>query len=756
MTLVEALAARDLLEVARHYLAAGLSVIPVRADGSKAPKLPRWEVYGDERPTPVQLVRWFGQGESGGIGIPGGPASGNLTVLDFETADVWQTWLRSLTDEQRAVADGCPLARTPRGGAHLYVRLELPTRGVVLAQRSDGADAAGRPKVKTLIETRGHGQQVLAPGCPPECHELGIPYTWERTAWVDGGECGAVPLETWVEWLELASSLTQVERKPADRRTDTRDRRTVSADDPGTDFNHRGTWDETGLFAAGWEWETSYGDDRGTVRRPDKAKGISGTIGVVSSKENGWPLLHCFSTNAAPFEAKGNYSRFAVYAQLECSGDYKTAARKLREAGYGKPDRVEPAVNWRPTNNGPPPDNDTPARAFKWASELAAPPKAEDWIWDGYLPRAAVALLSALWKVGKTTLLSHLLKACGEGGEFLGRPIVASKVLYVSEEGERHWVRRRDTLDLKDNTGFYLQPFPTRPDPKGWIAFVNQLAADVKTHGFDLVVFDTLAKLWPVQEENDAGAVDAALMCLWEVTRAGAGVLLIHHLRKSGGQEYTGSRGSGALSAFPDILIELTRFDAAEPRSKKRVLRAKGRYEETPDELVIELIDGRYVAVPQSADFDPTANDPQVVFGSGKPIDPDAAAEMTEEERVIAVLAVSESPWLTCEQVRNAVRATNCGIRNTDIGVHLNSLYQRKQVVIQGKLRSKTNPRQWALSSRVHLVPPLGHVGNEISGTRSTEGVNGSADHLVPDLSFPLDPGVEQEAEDIHDEGGEQ
>jgi len=37
------------------------------------------------------------------------------------------------------------------------------------------ANADGRPEV--LIETRGEGGYVLAPGCPPECHPSGKPYT---------------------------------------------------------------------------------------------------------------------------------------------------------------------------------------------------------------------------------------------------------------------------------------------------------------------------------------------------------------------------------------------------------------------------------------------------------------------------------------------------------------------------------------------------------------------------------------------------
>lgn len=342
---------------------------------------------------------------------------------------------------------------------------------------------------------------------------------------------------------------------------------------------------------------------------------------------------------------------------------------------------------------GPTPGTD--GRRFKWASELAAPPAADDWVWQGYLPAGGITLLSAYWKAGKTTLLAHLLRACAAGGDFLGRPLRACKVLYVSEEGERNWVRRRDKLGLGDNVGFYLQPFPTRADAAGWVGFIAQLKADVLEHGFDLVVFDTLAKLWPAREENDAGAVDDALMPLSEVTKVGAAVLLIHHLRKSGGQEYTGSRGSGALSAFPDVIVELTRFDGSDHRCRKRVLKAKGRYDDIPEELVVELgADGLgYVVVPEEAT---RSHDGEATVGPAAPyVEP-----KTEEERVVAVLGESADPWMKAEQIREALKGRGWGMRNEDVSVHLSSLYGRDQVVIRGKVRSPKEPRQFCLKTR--------------------------------------------------------
>jgi bifunctional DNA primase/polymerase-like protein/AAA domain-containing protein/primase-like protein len=360
------------------------------------------------------------------------------------------------------------------------------------------------------------------------------------------------------------------------------------------------------------------------------------------------------------------------------------------------------------------------ARRFKWASELSAPPRADEWLWKGYLPKSGITLLSALWKAGKTTLLAHLLRALATDGEFLGQPIRASRVLYVSEEGEQHWVRRRDDLGFGDHAAFYLQPFASKPDAATWAGFIAQLVRDIQAHKFDLIVFDTLAKLWPVAEENDAGSVDAALMPLWELTKAGAGVLLIHHLRKSGGQEYTGSRGSGALSAFPDIIVELTRFDAANSKEKKRRLCAKGRYEETLDELVIELKDGRYVHVPAAPTGVPAGADGVMTVQGGDIV--------SEEQKIMHVFTTEPDVWLQIEDIRVALRNRGWGMRNKDLNTHLMSLWERKQVVIRGILRSKAEPRQYAAASRLDLFHPQDAGGN---GIWEQDGEEGGPD-LVP------------------------
>lgn len=168
----------SVLDWARRYVGAGLSVIPVRSDGSKAPAQKNWRTFTDRLPTAEELIEWFGGEHDFGLGVVPGPASGNLAVLDFEVrhgGSAFEEWLRTTPREVYAHISDCPIIITPSGGRHVWIRNAEPRKGTVLAR-----DAAGLVK----IEIRGTGQQVLAPGCPVKCHSSGKPYTFEQHGWL--------------------------------------------------------------------------------------------------------------------------------------------------------------------------------------------------------------------------------------------------------------------------------------------------------------------------------------------------------------------------------------------------------------------------------------------------------------------------------------------------------------------------------------------------------------------------------------------
>jgi putative DNA primase/helicase len=111
----------DILEVAKWYVSQGLSVIPVKADGSKSPLITGWRKYTNTQPTPEELTAWFGGGNPVGIGIVPGPASGNLVVLDFENhgESAYFEWIQRLPEELRTLAQSLPTVATPSGSTSL-------------------------------------------------------------------------------------------------------------------------------------------------------------------------------------------------------------------------------------------------------------------------------------------------------------------------------------------------------------------------------------------------------------------------------------------------------------------------------------------------------------------------------------------------------------------------------------------------------------------------------------------------------------
>src|SRR4051794_3894010 len=84
------------------YAHAGLSIIPVKLDGTKAVALDHWSEYQIHPPTEDDLLNWFAKNPRG-IGIVGGSVSGGLEILDFDhQAD--QTFL----EFRRLVDVECP------------------------------------------------------------------------------------------------------------------------------------------------------------------------------------------------------------------------------------------------------------------------------------------------------------------------------------------------------------------------------------------------------------------------------------------------------------------------------------------------------------------------------------------------------------------------------------------------------------------------------------------------------------------------
>lgn len=259
---------------------------------------------------------------------------------------------------------------------------------------------------------------------------------------------------------------------------------------------------------------------------------------------------------------------------LDLSGTLASLRSKL-DAGEHKPDdtlrgldelreRCKPASQQQFT--------------FKSSSQLAEglPTKFIGPI-HGILTAGCSTQFSSLPKCGKSTAIAWMIGELDRAG---------LSVLVVSEEAERHWVRRRDQYGYGDGVQFLCRPFKRRPDRAEWESLIRHVADECPA----VAIFDTLANLWCCEKENEADHAIPALAPLVQIMEAGSALLLSHHAGKADRGEGMASRGSNSIPGWFDIVAELRRTNPNGPEDGLRTINTWGKFDECPPEVVIERV----------------------------------------------------------------------------------------------------------------------------------------------------------------------
>jgi len=215
-------------------------------------------------------------------------------------------------------------------------------------------------------------------------------------------------------------------------------------------------------------------------------------------------------------------------------------------------------------------------------------PVATDWLWRGFLAPGQLTLLTSQWKAGKTTLLCVLLARLKRGGMLLGTPVVPGAAIVVSEEPELFWRQRQQRLDFARQVHLISQPFVGKPSYAQWEGLVKRLVELQAREGSGLVVIDTLGNLFPVGVETNPDCMQRALACLRKLLDRGVAVWLLHHPPKGKTLQGQLARGTGALSAYVDIGLELYALKNAATDDRRRLLKAFSRHVETPRQVQME------------------------------------------------------------------------------------------------------------------------------------------------------------------------
>lgn len=443
----------------------GITVIPIRTDGSKAPALRAWQQHTT---TPEDIDAWFGgdRPQHGAMGVVCGPASGNLEMLEIEGAyvrelgDIAQLAADSGLDEVWGIVNQGWVETSPSGGVHWFYRIadqEVPGN-TKIAQDEPRLNEQGKRYIPTIAETRGAGGQVVIAPTPGTAHPSGKP--WAR---IIGGPA-TCPVITWEQRDQLHTLLMTLDRRgettepePASpppmftgilAQLEATTRPTFDGVSPGDDFEARTRWEDI-LEPRGWRKVMVRG--RTTYWcRPGKDHGISATTGRDPERDR----LYVF-TSSTEFDTFTPYTKFGAYAVLEHAGDHSAAASKLRKDGYGETPTHAATRQLAATGglvSGGAPETSPVAETTSTAIAVAEPP--------------------AMW--GDAGLRSHQRIAARLAAAVEGR------YLYVSGAGWHKWDDMRWAPDHRA-TGINAEL--TALLRQSWIEALHDkdLAADVKS-----------------------------------------------------------------------------------------------------------------------------------------------------------------------------------------------------------------------------------------------------------------------------------
>jgi len=442
----------DNLQAALEWAAAGCSVIPIRADGSKKPAV-EWKAYQSKPASLARITQWWTDNPEYGIAVVCGAVSGNLEMTELEARatdgehfdkiqeaadaefDNWDKWVCG----HRTYAE-----HTPSGGIHLLYRV------------SDG-DVPGNTKIannvrnECLAETRGEGGYVIVAPTGGKVHSTGE--DWKPIN-------GCLPAGIKTIPFSVRNELHGVLKKALDERpapnllppspTHGSSPSRPGDESPGDHFERMTSWAEI-LEPHGWTHSHHAGGTDYWVRPgKDPKLGHSASTGYADDRDRMW----VFSSSAG-LDTERPLTKFGVWTELNHHGDFIAAATELRRQGFGTdrpmPDLEEEwqrvAAEWEviqgPADQRKSPEKPVAAtestaasrkRVLRLTPASAFTIKRVKWLWADRIPVGEITVMPGREGAGKSTLLAKMCADITNGtmdGEFYGTP---RNVIYIANE----------------------------------------------------------------------------------------------------------------------------------------------------------------------------------------------------------------------------------------------------------------------------------------------------------------------------------
>ncbi len=301
-------------------------------------------------------------------------------------------------------------------------------------------------------------------------------------------------------------------------------------------------------------------------------------------------------------------------------------------------------------------------------------PEEVEWVVRPYAARGAITEIDGKPKAaGKTTLVSHMVKAVVNGEAFLGEPTTKTGVVYLTEQSPNTFREVLDRADLMERDDLTVLPWG-ETSGFGWEEVVRAAANEAVARGAGLLVVDTLPQFARLKgdAENNAGAALAAIQPLQGAAAThNLAVMVVRHERKSGGEVGDSGRGSSAFAGAVDVILSVRRTEG-NGNANVRTIHALSRFDETPQVQVVELTMRGYEARGEGA----------------------ALTAINARAEILKTLSASD-PGMTLDEI---IEATESGRTTTQTEL-------RKMVndgdVVQGGEGKKGDPYRYRRSAKV-------------------------------------------------------
>lgn len=314
-----------IVKAAFEYKRHGYSVVPISAN--KTGHLD-WKQYQYHVMDDNVLRKEFSRHHVSGIAVICGKISGNLELIDMDakndlTGSLVRDFHHRLDERDPGLINQLVKGSTINHGLHFYYRCAEIGRSTPLARRPSTIEELAREpkrKVRVLIETKAEAGYGVAPPTPG--------YHFLHRSLLD--VCTITPGER-TTLFEVARSF-HIYPEPLIRPVIPRS----SPFDPEKPFDaYNNDPDRKRLLIrllTDHNWTLVYEFyPRTYFKRPGNTD--HKTSGDYHEELN----LFTVFTTSTEFTAEKGYRPSAVYAILECGGDFRLAAKKLLAAGYGVP-----------------------------------------------------------------------------------------------------------------------------------------------------------------------------------------------------------------------------------------------------------------------------------------------------------------------------------------------------------------------------------------------------------------------------------